>query len=158
MRHISFAFSRKKLICFEEEGFALYSVPCVSDSRHVCVTVSRRGNNKCDEVSEGWQSIRWKSSRKWARLRTPHQTQGYDRFSKQPLFALLALLSHTHPSHCRLHGLVATFWFSVFAFVFSSVSYLFLPRSHHSFLPFWETMRPHIHSTVTGNDKLTHFC
>ena len=50
-------------------------------------------NSKCDKVWAEWQSVCWKSSlspRKWARFQTPHRTQGYCRFSRQPLFASLA--------------------------------------------------------------------
>ena len=42
------------------------------------------------KVWEGWQSVRWKSSRKWARFWTAHRTRGDSRFSRRPFFASLA--------------------------------------------------------------------
>ena len=90
-----------------------------------------------------WQSIRGKSSRKWARFRTPHQRRGCGRFSwwgtATRFFASLAAA----PSFLLIdfavdfHGVVAAFWLFVFAFVFAPVFQLFLTHSHRTFLPFW---------------------
>ena len=89
--------------------------------------------NKCDKVWEGWHSVHWKGSRKWARFRTPHRMRGYGRFLRQPLLASLATALLYSPSCRRLHELVAL---SSLLFSCQSPSSFSLSSQSQFFLPF----------------------
>ena len=113
---------------------------CISVSRHgMCFGDDWPCATKCEQCEDGKAYV--KRVKKVSKVLNTSLKVRIWSFLKTTtcFFASLAAAPfiRSHRSCHGLHGVVAVFWPSVFAFVFVPVSQFFLTHSHHNFLPFW---------------------
>ena len=93
---------------------------------------------------EGWQSVCWKSSRKWARFQTPYQGQDMVVSQDGHMYMFLCFASRCSSllwssillQTSRGSGCILALWLR-FHFWASLLALFLFTHSHHNFLPFW---------------------
>ena len=134
---------------------------------NVCITVSSHGTCFWErwpcatkyEKWEGWQSIRWKSSRMWPRFWTALNVSIWSFLKTVVHFLCFASCCYSllYSSLSTQTSRVVAFTLFVFVSIFTPVSHLFLPRSRHKFCHFnVATMRPA--SATTAENDVTFVC